>query len=192
MGKTKRTKLFDKLMNDGITTLHKKAKERSKEAKGDAEEKMKPTATLADMPKPVFAKAVSGVGAALLLSVLVIVTYRITMQSEAFALFVLPIYFALGSLQVYLSFKRGRIYSYIGVCRSPGGGAFKNERVRTVSFDVKEENELIRRTYRVFIKKGEFGDGLPYRLYFNRSNPSALFAWENAPLEEEKADGTSQ
>lgn len=175
-----RKKLFDKLMNNGIDVLHNKAKAHESKTKYEK----KPVAALADMPKPVFAKTVSGIGAALLLSVLVIVTYRMTMRLESFALFVLPLYFAFISLNTYRAFRKGRIYSYIGICRSAGSGMFKNERVRTVSFDVKEETELIRRTYRVVIRKGEFAEGMPYRLYFNQSNPSALFAWENAPQDE--------
>lgn len=175
-----RKKLFDTLINNGIDALHKKAKDHE----SDSEDEKKPVTALADMPKPVFAKTISGIGAALLLSVLVIVTYRMTMRPEAFGLFVLPIYFVFGSFQIYRSYKKGRIYSYIGICRSSGGGVFKNERVRTVAFDVQEESELIRRTYRVVIRKGEFAEGMPYRLYFNQSNPSALFAWENAPQEE--------
>lgn len=178
-----RTKLFDTLMNNGINALHKKAKTHGSES-GDEK---KTVVTLADMPKPVFAKTVSSIGAALLLSVLVIVTYRMTMRLEAFALFVLPLYFAFISLNTYRAFRKGRIYSYIGICRSAGGGVFKNERVRTVSFDVQEETELIRRTYRVVIRKGEFAEGMPYRLYFNQSNPSALFAWENAPQDEKQS-----
>lgn len=175
-----RKKLFDRLMDNGIDALHNKAKEHG----GNSEDEKKPVVTLADMPKPVFAKTVSGVGATLLLSALVLVTYRMTMRLEAFALFVLPLYFAIISLNTYRAFRKGRIYSYIGICRSAGGGVFKNERVRTVSFDVQEETEMIRRTYRVVIRKGEFAEGMPYRLYFNQSNPSALFAWENAPQDE--------
>lgn len=175
-------RLFDKWMNKGIDALHGKAQEHD----SDADKEKYETVTLADMPRPIFAKVVTGVGAVLLLSVLVILTYRMTQRYEAFALFVLPLYFGLGVLQTYIAFRKGRIYSCIGVCRSAGGGIRKSERVRSVSFDVKEDSELVCRTYRVVIRKGEFATGMPYRLYFNESNPSALFAWESVPQESQE------